>query len=350
MSFRDNLQHLRATRNMTQEQLAMLLGVSRQSVTKWEAEKATPELDKLLKMCQIFECSLDDLVQGDLTSRPIDRAAAVSVPAGPPADVCGYDEHMRHFAWQIPAGIAAIILGVAACTLVGEGSNLLGLTPGSEWMSVALLFLGILIGVGLLVVAGMDHAAFTKAHPYIEDFYTAEDKAAARRYFAICLILGIGFIFLGVVTSTALDDIAENETGFSMLCCIALGVAAIVHGSIMLGRTNIAERNREAIDELEDEDIAAADMPQQIREEYLAAKHGSRGRKQKAIGAVCGTIMLIATIIALCWLFLEMPADGPDATVDWGAWGKQAYFWLPWPIGGICCGIASILIEAFWKE
>ena len=38
MSFRDNLQHLRAMRNMTQEQLAMLLGVSRQSVTKWEAE------------------------------------------------------------------------------------------------------------------------------------------------------------------------------------------------------------------------------------------------------------------------------------------------------------------------
>lgn len=39
MSFRDNLQHLRATRNMTQEQLAMLLGVSRQSVSKWEAEQ-----------------------------------------------------------------------------------------------------------------------------------------------------------------------------------------------------------------------------------------------------------------------------------------------------------------------
>ena len=36
MSFRDNMQHLRATRNMTQEQLAMLLGVSRQSVSKWE--------------------------------------------------------------------------------------------------------------------------------------------------------------------------------------------------------------------------------------------------------------------------------------------------------------------------
>ena len=45
MSFRDNLQHLRSTRNMTQEQLAMLLGVSRQAVSKWEAEKAYPEME-----------------------------------------------------------------------------------------------------------------------------------------------------------------------------------------------------------------------------------------------------------------------------------------------------------------
>ena len=50
MSFRNNLQYLRASHSMTQEQLAMLLGVSRQSVTKWEAEKSYPEMDKLLKM------------------------------------------------------------------------------------------------------------------------------------------------------------------------------------------------------------------------------------------------------------------------------------------------------------
>ena len=48
MSFRDNLQYLRATHAMTQEQLAMMVGVSRQSVTKWEAERAYPEMDKLL--------------------------------------------------------------------------------------------------------------------------------------------------------------------------------------------------------------------------------------------------------------------------------------------------------------
>lgn len=46
MSFRENLQYLRGTRNMTQEQLAMLLGVSRQAISKWESEKAYPEMDK----------------------------------------------------------------------------------------------------------------------------------------------------------------------------------------------------------------------------------------------------------------------------------------------------------------
>ena len=72
MSFRDNLQHLRDTRNMTQSELAMLVGVSRQSVAKWEAEKSYPEMDKLLKLCDLFECTLDDLVRGDLTGRAPD--------------------------------------------------------------------------------------------------------------------------------------------------------------------------------------------------------------------------------------------------------------------------------------
>ena len=59
MSFRTNLQALRSQRNMTQEQLAMLVGVSRQSVSKWESDKAYPEMDKLLAICDLFGCTLD---------------------------------------------------------------------------------------------------------------------------------------------------------------------------------------------------------------------------------------------------------------------------------------------------
>ena len=81
MSFRDNLQHLRATHAMTQEQLAMMVGVSRQSVTKWEAERAYPEMDKLLKLCQIFDCTFDDLVTGDLTCTVPSAAAQARADA-----------------------------------------------------------------------------------------------------------------------------------------------------------------------------------------------------------------------------------------------------------------------------
>ena len=48
MSFRANLQYLRAQRNMPQEQLAMLLGVSRQAISKWNPEKAIPRSDSCL--------------------------------------------------------------------------------------------------------------------------------------------------------------------------------------------------------------------------------------------------------------------------------------------------------------
>ena len=51
---------------MTQEQLAMLLGVSRQAISKWESEKAYPEMDKLLMLCDMFGVTLDDLVMGDV--------------------------------------------------------------------------------------------------------------------------------------------------------------------------------------------------------------------------------------------------------------------------------------------
>ena len=136
MSFRDNLQHLRATRNMTQEQLAMLLGVSRQSVTKWEAERAYPEMDKLVRMCALFDCTLDELVCGDLTARPTARPAA-TVPQGAPQDVCGYDEHMRRFARKVPTGIAIIVLGAGIGSLF-EGQRVLPFAnPDALFMGIS---------------------------------------------------------------------------------------------------------------------------------------------------------------------------------------------------------------------
>ena len=67
MSFGQNLQFLRKMgNNITQEELADKLKVSRQTVSKWELDMAYPEMNKLMELCDLFSCNLDELVRGDM--------------------------------------------------------------------------------------------------------------------------------------------------------------------------------------------------------------------------------------------------------------------------------------------
>ena len=59
--FHDNLVTLRKMKNMTQEDIAEKIGVSRQAVAKWENGETVPDLDKCKILAEIFEVSLDDL-------------------------------------------------------------------------------------------------------------------------------------------------------------------------------------------------------------------------------------------------------------------------------------------------
>ena len=70
MSLGTNLQYLRRlSLNMTQEDLAEKLGVSRQTVSKWELDAAQPEMDKAIELCNIFNCSLDHLFREEMDKR-----------------------------------------------------------------------------------------------------------------------------------------------------------------------------------------------------------------------------------------------------------------------------------------
>lgn len=62
-----NIYKLRSQHKMSQEDLADALGVSRQSVSKWENGNAVPDLDKLVKMAELFDVSLDHLVNSDVS-------------------------------------------------------------------------------------------------------------------------------------------------------------------------------------------------------------------------------------------------------------------------------------------
>lgn len=67
MMFGDNLKKLRKSKNLSQEVLAEKIGVSRQSVSKWETGEAYPEMNNILILCNIFHCKINDLVNDSLT-------------------------------------------------------------------------------------------------------------------------------------------------------------------------------------------------------------------------------------------------------------------------------------------
>lgn len=63
MNFNEKLMMLRKSKNLSQEQLGNELNVARQTVSKWELGETTPEMDKLIKMSEIFGVSLDELMK-----------------------------------------------------------------------------------------------------------------------------------------------------------------------------------------------------------------------------------------------------------------------------------------------
>lgn len=397
MSFRTNLQYLRAQRNMTQEQLAMLLGVSRQAISKWESEKAYPEMDKLLMICDLFGCTLDDLVLGDVSASVNVGAAArgaaegdhgsaartvtgegAGEPAymkdadgnigesarsggngidGPssanalpgetlrgtsssrpgtlanvaalPQDLTGYDEHRCRFALLIAGGVAAIIAGAGIGNLFDSDNSILGVTPLNDFLTFLGICVGVIIGLAMLIPGGMSHTDFKRRHPYVEDFYTEEDRSRELRLLVIGLVGGIAAILIGIAVMVYADDVLGVSDGWPaaiMLLLCAPAVFGFIYCGMRYSLLNINDYNK----------AAETDRKEHAGEQDFYAK---------LTGAVCGIIMLIATVTGLCLLFLNPAA----LRGDWSAVGSSAadgaMFWLPWPIGGVLCGVAAVVIQ-----
>ena len=69
MKFYEKLVILRKKNNLSQEQLADKLGVSRQAVSKWESASSVPDMEKMMQLCKILNCTLEELVDDGVGGR-----------------------------------------------------------------------------------------------------------------------------------------------------------------------------------------------------------------------------------------------------------------------------------------
>lgn len=65
MGYHERLIELRKKNNYTQEELAGIIGVSRQAISKWESGMANPDIEKLIKLSELYGCSIDYIVGND---------------------------------------------------------------------------------------------------------------------------------------------------------------------------------------------------------------------------------------------------------------------------------------------
>ena len=83
MTIGETIQRLRTKRRLSQEQLAELVGVSRQAVSKWELNAALPDTDKLVPLARALGVSVDELL-GNVSENGVSEAHLRSAPPDSP--------------------------------------------------------------------------------------------------------------------------------------------------------------------------------------------------------------------------------------------------------------------------
>lgn len=300
MAFSDNLQFIRAQAGVTQEQLAEQLDVSRQSVSKWESGASFPEMDTLLRICDLYSVNMDTLLRGSVEESRV-------------SDTARYDDFMNRFSLRMALSISAIIAGVALMILLRSFNP----SDSFTMLAAALFMLIVTVSVVVIVASGIQYDNFRKKNPVIQDFYTEEEKDTFHQKFVWYIAGGVGAILFGVVLLIgAFSLLPEKEPYESIsaavfMLLIAGAVFSFVYGGMQEDKYKIWKYNRDNNPEPD-------------------AK-----KKLDMIGTVCGAVMLVATAIYVGLGFTR------------NAWGTA---WWIFPVGGILCGVVSVVLNPYKGE
>lgn len=141
MTLGENIVRLRTQKNWSQGDLADALDISRQSVSKWETDSSIPELDKLLKLSELFGITLDELVRGEEVPKTETAVPASFAPQATPER-----EKRRTIAGTVLLCTGAVIL--IFCLLLA-GDLLAGLLFASPFFICGIICFSVKRRVGL---------------------------------------------------------------------------------------------------------------------------------------------------------------------------------------------------------
>lgn len=237
---------LRKRMNWSQEELAEKLDISRQSVSKWEVGATIPDLDKILKMSELFGVSTDYLLKDEMEEsglsgeRDVSEGRTVSVE-----EANAFMDLSREVCGKIAAAISLFILSPVLLLQLAALSEA-GRIPEDKaaGLGIVTVLLFVAAGVALCVCNGMK----LEKYKYLEDEpfslqYGVEGIVEKRKNdfadrFRLSLITGIVLCIVGVIplmlaAAFSADDLIMTGGANTILIFAAAGVHLIVRAGVV---------------------------------------------------------------------------------------------------------------------
>ena len=331
MILADKIINLRKKNGWSQEELAEKLGVARQSVSKYEGAQSIPDLDKILKLSEVFGVTTDYLIKDELEEEEYARSQMQENESESDRIVHKVtmemaNEYLQIIDWSagktafatmlcILSPIVLLMLGV-----MSEMPNYHISENAAAGIGVCVLIVLIAIAVMIFILCGMK----TKKYEFLEkeDIETAygvsgmvkEKRDAYHSPYVTQLVIGITCCICSVIP--LFGTLAVSESDFYMVSAVCMLLALVAIGNYFIVRSST---KMNAMNQLLEE------------EDYTRQK---KHENKKMSGPVT-VYWLIATAIYLAWSF---------TTNDWDR------TWIIWPVVGVLFPAFYAIVNGIRKK
>lgn len=127
MTLGQRLYNMRKANGLSQEKAAEVLGVTRQTISKWETDQTTPDFDKIIPLCKLYNISTDELLKGDADNTSCYDRSRYEIPkVNTQTDNSRQiDKYRKRSALLMSAAIFLYILSVVPFFLISNGKIML---------------------------------------------------------------------------------------------------------------------------------------------------------------------------------------------------------------------------------
>ncbi|MBE6137848.1 MAG: helix-turn-helix transcriptional regulator [Erysipelotrichaceae bacterium] len=321
MRLEEKIMMLRKQKGLSQEELAYELNVSRQAVSKWEMGTATPDLDKIISMSELFNVSTDYLLKEDESVTENDNSEYTRrISKNEASD---YINAVKKSAINIAIGVMLCVfspIGLILLACIAEEPNV-GLSDElAACFGLLLLFSCIISAVALFIFSGMSLSkyAYIDKEPILlandAKKYVAESKESYSKSYITYITIGVVMCIFSVIPLIVVSCLELHDMVIISCVCLMLaiiGVATLLfvkNGNYYEAHTKLLRDNKE---------------------------HFEKKQKDSGLQVFSSVFWLLTTALYLGISFLTNRWD---------------ISWLVWPIAGLIYAAIYVILESIYKS